>query len=92
MIPCASEKLVLIEHSAINFLLSKLADHGEEERNKHDLVLQRLQREKDEWNKRRAQKACVSIKKELLPLLGIPQGGGIGVLLKTKKERRKIFF
>ena len=51
------EKLELIELIEFNFLLSRLADHGEEERKRHDLVLRRFQRERDEWNKRKAQKA-----------------------------------
>ena len=32
-----------------NFVFSRLMDHGEEERKRYDLSLERLQREKDEW-------------------------------------------
>ena len=59
------DDLVLIEIAGVNFLLSKLTDHGEEERKRHDLALENLQKAKDEWNKRRAQK--VKIEKELMP-------------------------
>ena len=57
--------LAIIEIAGVNFLLSKLTDHGEEERKRHDLALENLQKAKDEWNKRRAQK--VKIEKELMP-------------------------
>ena len=59
------DDLVLIEIAGVNFLLSKLTDHGEEERKRHDLALENLQKAKDEWNNRRAQK--VKIEKELMP-------------------------
>ena len=59
------DDLVIIEIAGVNFLLSKLTDHGEEERKRHDLALENLQKAKDEWNKRRAQK--VKIEKELMP-------------------------
>ena len=36
--------------SSTNFLFSQLTDHGEEERKRHDLPLEKLQRVKDEWN------------------------------------------
>ena len=36
-----------------SFFFSKLMDHGEKERKIHDLVLERFQRPKDEWNKDR---------------------------------------
>ena len=35
------------------FVLSRLTDHGVEERKRHDLALKKLQRAKDEWNKDR---------------------------------------
>ena len=35
------------------FVLSRLTDHGEEERKRHDLALEKLQRARDEWNKDR---------------------------------------
>ena len=37
--------------SSTNFLFSQLTDHGEEERKRHDLPLEKLQRVRDEWNK-----------------------------------------
>ena len=39
--------------SGTNFVFSKLTDHGEEERKRHDLALQKLQMGRDEWNKDR---------------------------------------
>ena len=53
---CVDEKLVLTEIVGANFLLSRLTDHGEEERKRHDLALEKLQRARDEWNKRKAHK------------------------------------
>ena len=37
--------------SRTNFVFSRLTDHGEEERKRHDLALEKLQRARDEWNK-----------------------------------------
>ena len=39
--------------SGTNFFFSRITDHGEEERKRHDLALENLQRAKDEWNKHR---------------------------------------
>ena len=39
--------------SGTNFVFSKLTDHGEEERKRHDLALEKLQRARDEWNEDR---------------------------------------
>ena len=39
--------------SGTNFVFSRFMDHGEEERKRHDLVLEKLQRARDEWNKDR---------------------------------------
>ena len=39
--------------SGTNFVFSQLTDHGEEERKRHDLALEKLQRARDEWNKDR---------------------------------------
>ena len=39
--------------SGTNFVFSRLTDHDEEERKRHDLALERLQRARDEWNKDR---------------------------------------
>ena len=39
--------------SGTNFVFSRLTDHGEEERKRHDLALEKLQRARDEWNKDR---------------------------------------
>ena len=39
--------------SGTNFVFSRFTDHGEEERKRHDLALEKLQRARDEWNKDR---------------------------------------
>ena len=39
--------------SGNNFVFSRLTDHGAEERKRHDLALEKLQRARDEWNRDR---------------------------------------
>ena len=39
--------------SGTNFFFSRLTDHGAEERKRHDLALEKLQRARDEWNRDR---------------------------------------
>ena len=39
--------------SSTNFFFSKLTDHGEKERKRHDLALEKLQRSRDKWNEDR---------------------------------------
>ena len=39
--------------SGTNFVFSQLTDHGEEERKRHDLALEKLQRSRDKWNEDR---------------------------------------
>ena len=39
--------------SGTNFVFSRLTDHGAEERKRHDLALEKLQRARDEWNRDR---------------------------------------
>ena len=36
-----------------SFVFSRLADHGTEERKRHDLALEKLQRARDEWSRDR---------------------------------------
>ena len=36
--------------SGTNFVFSRLTDHGEEERKRHDLAIEKLQRARDQWN------------------------------------------
>ena len=36
--------------SGANFVFSRLTDHGEEERIRHDLALEKLQRARNKWN------------------------------------------
>ena len=39
--------------SGSNFVFSRLTDHGQEERKRHDLALQNVQRARDSWNEDR---------------------------------------
>ena len=39
--------------SGTNFVFSRLTDHGVEERKRHDLAEEKLQRARDEWNRDR---------------------------------------
>ena len=39
--------------SGTNIVFSQLTDHGEEERKRHDLALEKLQRARDQWNEDR---------------------------------------
>ena len=39
--------------SGTNFIFSRLTDHGVEERRRHDLAEEKLQRARDEWNRDR---------------------------------------
>ena len=39
--------------SGSNFVFFRLTDHGAEERKRHDLALEKLQRARDEWNRDR---------------------------------------
>ena len=39
--------------SDTNFVFSRLMDHGAEERKRHDLAEEKLQRARDEWNRDR---------------------------------------
>ena len=36
--------------SGTNFVFNRLTDHGKEERKRHDLALEKLQRTRDVWN------------------------------------------
>ena len=51
---CVDENFVSMEIVGANLLLSRLTDHGQEERKRHDLALEKLQRVRDEWNKQKA--------------------------------------
>ena len=42
--------------SGTNFLFSRLSDHGAVERERHDLAIEKLQRARDLWNKKRIEK------------------------------------
>ena len=39
--------------SGSNYLFSKLSDHGEAERKRHDLAMENFQKARDRWNKER---------------------------------------
>ena len=51
--------------SGTNFIFSRLTDHGAEERKRHDLAEQKLQRARDKWNRDRM-KRLDSINRRLL--------------------------
>ena len=36
--------------SGSNYVFSRLTDHDDEERKRHDLALEKLQRARDQWN------------------------------------------
>ena len=40
-----------VAFSFTNFVFRRLTDHGAEERKRHDLALEKLQRARDEWNR-----------------------------------------
>ena len=42
-----------IAFSDTKFVFSRLTDHGGEERKRHDIALEKLQKVRDEWNKDR---------------------------------------
>ena len=42
--------------SGTNFFFSRLTDHGAEERKRHDLALEKLQRTREEWNRDRTKR------------------------------------
>ena len=46
--------------SGTNFVFSQLTDHGEEERKRHDLALEKLQRARDKWNEDRMKRRYIS--------------------------------
>lgn len=48
--------------SGNNFFLRKYVDHCEKERKRHELVLEKLQKSRDEWNKDRVKCSILSIK------------------------------
>ena len=47
--------------SGTKILWSKLMDHGEKERKRHDLALEKLQRARTEWNKDRMNMVCIGV-------------------------------
>ena len=49
--------------SSTNFLFSRLTDHGEKERKRHNLALEKLQRARDEWSKDRMKRLDFIIKR-----------------------------
>ena len=42
--------------SGSNYLFSKLSDHGEAERKRHDLAMEEFQKARDKWNKERVKR------------------------------------
>ena len=54
-----------LSFSGTNFVFSRLTDHGAEERKRHDLALEKLQRARYEWN--RDQMKCLDFMNKRLP-------------------------
>ena len=52
----ASAAINAIAFPGTNYLFSKFSDHGEAERKRHDLSIEELQKERDEWNKQRIER------------------------------------
>ena len=50
------DEMFLLTLIGRDFFFSRLTDHGEEERKRHDLALGKLQRERDDCNKGKTQK------------------------------------
>ena len=46
----ASAAINALAFSGTNYIFSKFSDHGEAERKRHDIALEDLQRDRDEWN------------------------------------------
>ena len=91
---CLDEMLILIEIFGAHFLLGRLTDHGEEERKRHDLALEKLQRTRDEQNNRKAQrvkKRVKKIEKELMSIAWHPSRWWDWCMPEDEKKRdRKI--
>ena len=49
--------------SGTNFIFSRLTDHGEEERKRHDFALERLQKARDKWSEDRMKRLDFSNKR-----------------------------
>ena len=49
----ASAAINALAFSGTNYIFSKFSDHGEAERKRHDIALEDLQRDQDEWNQER---------------------------------------
>ena len=49
----ASAAVNTLGFSEINYIFSKLSDHGEAERKRHDIALEDLPRDRDKWNQER---------------------------------------
>ena len=53
LFPISGAVVNALAFSGTNFVFSELTDHGEEERKKHNLALEKLQRARDKWNEDR---------------------------------------
>ena len=51
------DEMFLLSLIGTDFILSRLAGNSEEERKRHALALDKLQRARDEWNKQKVQEA-----------------------------------
>ena len=65
--------------SGTNFVFSRLTDHGAEERKRHDLALEKLQRARDEWNRDRMKRLDLINKR-------LREGNEVRVYIKNVDE------
>ena len=49
----ASVAINALAFSGTNYIFSKFSDHGDPERKRHDIALEDIQRDRDEWNQER---------------------------------------
>ena len=49
----ASAAINALAFSGTNYIFPKFSDHGKAERKRHDIALEDLQRDRDEWNQER---------------------------------------
>ena len=64
LFPISGAVVNALAFSGTNFVFSRLTDHGEEERKRHDLAEEQLQKARNEWNEDR-NKQLDFIKKRL---------------------------
>ena len=56
LFPVSGAVVNVLAFSGTNFVFSRLMDHGEEERKRHDLAEEQLQKARDQWNEDRMER------------------------------------